>query len=58
MPDPNLHATVREALDIADRPEVQLDVSILRRHLRGLDAGDRSISDLTGLVRLPPKTRQ
>ena len=28
MPDPNLRAAIREALDIADRPEVQLDVSI------------------------------
>ena len=49
MPDPNLRAAIREALDIADRPEVRLDVSILRRHLRDLDAGDRGISDLTGL---------
>ncbi len=49
IPDPNLRAAVREALDITDRPEVRLDASILRRHLRGLDAGNRSISDLTGL---------
>ena len=49
MPDPNLRAAVREALDIADRPEVQLDMSILRRHLTSLGANDRGISDLTGL---------
>ena len=49
MPDPNLRAAVREALDIADRPEVKLDAAVLRRHLTGLDAGGRGISDLTGL---------
>ena len=46
--DPNLRAAVREALNIADHPEVKLDASVLRR-LRGLDAGARGISDLTGL---------
>ena len=48
MPDPNLRAAVREALDIADRPDVQLDASVLRR-LTNLNAGVRGISDLTGL---------
>ena len=48
MPDPNLRAAVREALDIADLPEVKLDASVLRR-LKDLNAGDRGISDLTGL---------
>ena len=49
MPDPNLRAAVRDALNIADRPEVKLDASVLRRRLRGLSAKDRGISDLTGL---------
>ena len=49
LPDPNLRAAVREALDIADRPEVKLDASALRRDLRRLDARYRGISDLTGL---------
>ena len=48
IPDPNLRAAVREALDIADRPDVQLDASVLRR-LTNLNAGVRGISDLTGL---------
>ncbi len=48
IPDANLRAAIREALDIADRPEVTLDASVLRR-LRDLNAGGRGISDLTGL---------
>ena len=48
IPDLNLRAAVREALGIADLPEVQLDASVLHR-LTDLHAGDRGISDLTGL---------
>ncbi|MDE0042681.1 MAG: leucine-rich repeat domain-containing protein, partial [Candidatus Poribacteria bacterium] len=48
IPDPNLRAAVLETLDIADLPEVKLDASVLRR-LTDLNAGDRGISDLTGL---------
>ena len=48
IPDLNLRAAVREALGIADLPEVKLDASVLRR-LTDLHAGDRGISDLTGL---------
>ena len=49
IPDPNLRAAIRDALNVTDRPEIKLNQSILRRHLRGLDAGHKGISDLTGL---------
>ena len=49
IPDPNLRDAIRDALNITDLPEIELNQSILRRHLRGLDAGHRGISDLTGL---------
>ena len=49
FPDPNLRAAIREQLNIVDQPKVKLDASILRRFLRHLDAGNRGISDLTGL---------
>ena len=48
IPDPNFRAAILGALDIADRPDVQLDASVLRR-LTNLNAGVRGISDLTGL---------
>ena len=48
IPDPNLRAAILETLDIADLPDVELDASVLRR-LTDLHAGDRGISDLTGL---------
>ena len=54
MPDPNLRAAVREALDIADRPDVQLDASILRRHLRGLDARKTAESRTSPAWNTPP----
>ena len=49
FPDPNLRAAILGALDIADRPDVQLDAAVLRFLLKDLNAGDRGISDLTGL---------
>ena len=49
IPDPNLRAVILEALDITDRPDVQLDAPVLRFLLRDLNAGGRGISDLTGL---------
>ena len=49
MPDPNLRAAVREALNIADRPEVELTRALIRRHLTGLRAPFKQISDLEGL---------
>ncbi len=49
IPDPSLRAAVRETLNIADRPEIELDAVFLRRHLTDLHAGNRGISDLTGL---------
>ncbi len=49
IPDPNLRAAILGALDIADRPDVMLDAPVLRFLLKDLNAGDRGISDLTGL---------
>lgn len=46
MPDPNLAAAVREALDLAP------NAAITKQAVRGLarlDAGGRNINDLTGL---------
>ncbi len=49
IPDPNLRAAILGALDIVDRPDVMLDAPVLRFLLKDLNAGDRGISDLTGL---------
>ena len=49
IPDSNLRDAIRDALNITDLPEIKLNQSILRRHLQGLDAGHKEISDLTGL---------
>ena len=56
IPDPNLRAVIREELNIADRPEVQLDAAMLRR-LRSLEGPNRGISDLTGLEHATSLTR-
>ena len=45
FPDPNLEATVREAIDIPERPIYPSDLE----GLASLDAGQRNITDLTGL---------
>ncbi len=49
FPDPNLRAAILEALDIVDCPDVQLDAPVLRFLLKDLNAGNRGISDLSGL---------
>ena len=55
IPDPNLRAAVRETLDIADRPEVQVRcIRILRRHLRGLNAGKTAASRTSPVWNTPP----
>ena len=46
MPDPNLRAAVREALNL--RPDAPVTTAFMRR-LQRLDAANRGITDLTGL---------